>query len=99
MSTGKLKILALIAGFSTMLAKRGSQRLPETPQTVYLATNSAIDLSYPECQCDYGPLCDSCRESSLQISCEGCHGPYFEDNPAERKIQLDGSWSPEGIEF
>ena len=99
MSTRQLKMLALIAGSSTMLAKPGSQRLPEAPQTIYLATNSAIDLSYPECRCYYGPLCDSCRESSLQISCEGCHGPYFKENPAERKIQLDGSWSPEGIEF
>ena len=45
----KRKMLALITSLSTILAKPISQSSPEAPQTIYLATNLAVNLSYPEC--------------------------------------------------
>ena len=56
----------------------------ELSQTIYLATNEVQNVDYPGCMCDFGQSCDSCKDYSVIVSCKGCRGVYFKDNPAHR---------------
>ena len=99
MARSKIKILATIAGLITTIAQPSLQNSPEVQdwqQKIFLPTNLSKNISYPGCECDRGPFCDSCSEAAYLISCEGCNGTYFKDNPRQKTIELDGSWSTEG---
>ncbi len=101
MPTIKRKMLATIAILSNMLVQPQptSQSAAELSQTIFIASNEVHSVDYPDCFCDYEPSCDSCRDFSVTISCKGCEGNYFKDNPVHRKVELEGGWSPEGSEF
>ena len=99
MPTNRRKMLATITILLSILVYNTSQSAAELSQPIFVASNEVHSVDYPDCFCDYEPSCDSCRDYSVSISCKGCDGTYFKDNPVHRKVELDGGWSPEGSEF